>query len=350
MPSRPRLIDLRSSGFPAAIGVCATDLNSISASANEAMERLINDPLAPDDGWWGGWARYAFTVTRSGPTIVTPQEVARIILLDVCKHPVVIRNEFFEFLQFGQGFQPNGCNTLSNPCGPLSAYERETVVTFTALLSTPQTIRVYLSDPNDVGRTILVQGKDQNGATVRYVDGPTGKAGLGETILFESPFVDSVNQFSEITGVQKQKTFGEVEIFQVDPTTGVETSLLVMQPSETTALYRKYYVNGLPSSCCNTCTTTTTTLQVLALCKLDFVPVQVDSDYLRIMSIPALIDEGMAIRYSRMDSPQAQQLSAAKHASALRLLFGQLDHVIGRDRPAIKRSLFGSQPMRLQPR
>lgn len=326
--------------------MCATDITSIAATVNEAQERLINDPMAPDEGFWGSWAKMAFTVSRTSPTIVTPQDVARVILLDVCKHPVRIENEFYEYLQFGPGIHPNGCATLSNPCGPLNAYERETVVTFTPLLSTPQYIRAYVSDPNDVGRTSLIQGTDSNGATVRFVDAGTGNAGLGEKLTFSSPFSDTAVLYSEITGIQKQKTFGEVEFFQVDPTTGTETSLLVMQPSELTASYRKYYINGLPSSCCNSCTTSSANLQVLAMCKLDFVPVTCDSDYLRIMSVPALIDECMSIRFSRMDTPAAQQLSAAKHASALRLLFGQLDHYLGKERPAIQRHIFGSDRLR----
>jgi hypothetical protein len=291
----------------------------------------------------------AFTVSRTAPTIVTPQEVARIILLDVCKHPVRIENEFYEYLQFGPGMHPKGCSTISTPCGPLAAFERETVVTFTALLSTPQYIRAYASDPNDVGRKCLIQGKDANGAYVRFVDAGTGNSGLGESLTLSSPFTDSASLYSEITGVQKVKTFGEVEFFQVDPTTGAETSLLVMQPAEMTASYRKYYISGLPSNCCTSCTTTSTNLQVLAMCKLDFVPVTCDSDYLRIMSVPALIDECMSIRYGRIDTPGAQQLSQAKHASALRILFGQLDNYLGKERPAIQRHIFGSQPMRMQP-
>lgn len=349
MPARPRLIDFRSSGGPNAVGLCATDITSIAATVNEAQERLINDPLAPDEGWWGSWAKMAFTVSRSEPTIVTPQEVARIILLDVCKHPVRIENEWYEYMQFGPGIHPKGCSTTSNPCGPLNAFERETVVTFTALLSTPQYIRAYATNPNDVGRTCLIQGKDSNGAYVRFVDAATGNAGLGESLTLSSPFTDTAVLYSEITGIQKVKTFGEVEFFQVDPSTGVETSLLVMQPAETTALYRKYYINGLPSNCCTSCTTTSTQLQVLAMCKLDYVPVTCDSDYLRIMSVPALIDECMSIRYGRMDTPGAQQLSAAKHASALRILFGQLDHYLGKERPALQRHIFGSDRMRLQP-
>lgn len=349
MPARPRLLDFRSSGGPSAIGLCSTDITSIMAAVNEAMERLINDPLAPDEGWYGSWAKMAFTVSRAEPTIVTPQEVARVILMDVCKHPVRMENEFYEYLQFGPGLHPKGCGSLAEPCGPLTAFERETVVTFEPLLGTAQYVRAYASNPNDVGRHCLIQGKDSNGAVVRFVDAGTGNSGLGEGMTLSSPFTDTAVLWTEITGAQKQKTFGEVEFFQVDPTTGVETPLLVMGPAETTASYRKYYVNGLPQNCCNSCTTTSTTLQVSAMCKLDFVPVTCDSDYLRIMSIPSLIDECMSIRYGRMDTPGAQQLSDKKHASALRILFGQCDHYLGKSNPAIQRHIFGSNRMRMQP-
>lgn len=346
--NRPRLLDFRASGGPQAVGLCPTDITSIAAVVNEATERLINDPLAPDEGFWGQWVRMAFNVSRSEPTIVTPQEVARVILMDVCKHPVFVRNQFYEFLQFGPGFQPKGCQPSGPPgCHGLAAYERETVVTFEPLAATPQTIRAYVSDPNDLGKTALIQGADANGNTIFFTDAATGQAGKGEAIVLSSPFTDTTNQFSSITGIQKQRTFGEVQFFQVDPDTLEESPLVTMQPSETSALYRKYFLNGLPNGCCPPVGGGIS--QVLAMCKLDYIPVQSDSDYLGIMSVPALLDECMSIRYGRMDSPGAQALSANKHASALRILFGQLDHVLGKQSTAVQRHVFGSDRMRLQP-
>lgn len=341
---RPRFYDCRISGLAQAVGLCATDTVGLAAYVNEAQERLINDPLAPDEGWWGGWVRMAFNVTQASPNIITPQEVSRIILMDVCKHPTRINNEFYEYLEFGRGFQPSGCCNTARTCQGLAAFERETVVTFTPLLSTPQIIRAYAADPNDVGRAVLVQGEDSNAKTIWYVDSTTGKSGRGEAMYLNTPFVDSANQFSKITGIQKNKTFGEVQFYQVDPTTGAETALVVMQPGEETAQYRKYYVNGLPLNCCGT-----TPIQVLAMCKLDFVAVEVDSDYLLIASVPALIDECMSIRYGRMDVPGAQDMADKKHASALRILFGQLDNKLGKERTAIQRHIFGSDRLKTQP-
>jgi len=271
---------------------------------------------------------------------------------------VRINNSFYEFLEFGPGYQPKGCTNANggnaNPsCSPLMAYERETVTTFNPLLSTPQYIRAYVSDTSDVGRTALIQGRDSNGQTIRFIDALTNSSGLGERITFSSPFTDTANIYDEISGIQKQKTFGEVQFFQVDAATGAESPLLVMGPSETTASYRKYAVYGLPNQCCNITgnnqATTPQPLQVLAMCKLDFTPVSCDSDYLNIMSVPALIDECQSIRMSRMDVPGAIQLSLQKHQSALRLLFGQLQHYLGNERPAIQRHIFGSDRLRLQP-
>lgn len=333
------------------MGLCNTDMNSICALLNEACERLINDALAPDEGWFGGWVRMAFTVSRGEPFIVTPQNIARIILLDVCKHPVRINNSFFEFLEFGPGFQPKGCTHANGSAvnylcqGPMQAYERETVTTFAPLVGT-KIIRAYLGDPTDLGKTALIQGRDQNGQVVRFIDPLTNSSGIGERITFDQPFTDTLNQFTgELIGVQKSKTFGSVQFFQVDPDSGEELPLLEMQPGETTASFRKYFVNGLPQGCCNSGNVNCGPIQVLAMCKLDFTPASCDSDYLSIMSIPALIDEAQAIRYGRMDTPGAAQLSANKHASALRILFGQLDHYLGKERPALQRHLWGSNKM-----
>jgi hypothetical protein len=344
---RPRLYDFRISGGPEAIGLCNTDTLSISAAVNEAQERLMNDPLAPDEGFWGSWVRMAFNLTQANPYFITPREVARVILLDVCKHPVRIHNGFFEFMEFGRGFQPGGCcNRPGAGCQSLAAYERETVVTAFPLAATPQTIRVYPADPRDKGLVVLPQGKDANAKDVLFIDPVSAQSGRGESIVLDVPFADSANLFSSLDGFQKNKTFGEVQIFQVDPATGAESPLVVMQPGEMVAQYRKYFVNGLPTHCCNT---PGGVIQVMAQCKLDFIPAASDVDYLMIQSVPALIDECMAVRLGRMESTAAQTLSGTKHASALRLLFGQLDNVLGKERPAITRSIFGSQPLRRQP-
>lgn len=327
--------------MPESIGKCQADIGGIAAMVNEAQERLLNDPLAPEEGWWGGWVRMAFSVSPPTATIITPREIARVILMDVCRNPVRIRNSFYEFLEFGNGFQPRGCN---QSCGQvLEAYERETVISTTPFQS-PAVVRCYPVNPNDVGKRVWVQGSDTNGKRVYGIDTLTQSPILGEQVTLTLPFVDTVNTYSILTGFQKDPTLDDVQIFQVDQVTGAQTDLLTMEYNQLTSEYRTYFINGLRNNCCSG-----NPIQVLAMCKLDYIPARVDADYLLIQSVPALIEECMSIRFGRMDTPGALQLSEQKHAKALKILFGQLDHYLGKERTAITVPLFGSDRLKAQP-
>jgi len=341
---RPTLASARASSLPASIGLCAADISAIAVAVNEAQEVLVTDPLAPDTGWWGGWSRMGFTVQPShrNAYITTPRDIARLTDIDVCNHPIHIRNGFYEFLEFGAGLKPNCCKGSCQQ--GTQAFERDSVVTLTDLITTaPQTIRLYPTDPADTGKRFLIQGKDQNGMPVTSVDNITKQTISGENVYLTFPFVDTVNEFTVITGISKEQTIGQVQIFQVDDETGAENPLSNMDPGETTASYRRYFLNGLPCRCCNS---PTGQVQVTAQAKLDFVPVQSDADYLIIQSIPAVIEEVQARRYSRMDSKLAASQEQKHHAKALSILFGQLDHYLGKTNTAISVPLFGSQRVR----
>lgn len=339
--NRPTFGQLRNSTLAQAIGLCDNNMTELARYVNEAQERLLYDPMAPDEGWVGGWMRMAFTVSRDAPYIIAPREVARIIAMTVCKAPVKIKNGFYEFLDYGIGIQPTGA--CGEDCGQfLRAYERETTSTLADLYSTPQYVRVYFSDPRDVGKRVLVQGADSNGIAVVSTDADTGMAISGEWVTCAAPFVSTTNTFTTITGIQKDVTFGRLTLMQVDAD-GNELPLSTIEPSETTALYRKYYINGLPASCCSS---TSGTVQVEAQCKLDLVPVASDPDWLLIPSIPALIEEVQAIRKSRMDDATAQQMADRHHQRALQLLYGHHDHVLGKQTASISVPLFGSNKVK----
>jgi hypothetical protein len=292
-----------------------------------------------------GPGRYAY--------ITTPNDIARVIVLDVCQTPIRLRNGFYEFLEFGTGLQPRPTSCLSGAQGQAcnngsttQAYERDVVPTLTDQTISPATIRIYPSDAGDVGRRILVQGADQNGNTILSVDTTTQQAILGEYVTLKLPFVDTLNQFSKVTGFLKALTVGQVQIFEVDPVTAAQSQISAMEPHEVTAAYRRYLINGLPLQCCNG---TSGIVQVTAQVKMDYVPVMSDSDYLIIQSLPALIEECQSIRYSRMDAPKSIDFEAKHHAKALSLLFGQLDHYLGKTNTAIRVPIFGSNKPRLQP-
>ena len=330
------------------MGICQAD-PKVRNYCNEAQERLLIDPLAPDEGWWGGTVTLNLTaaIMDHSAYVVVPREIGRLVVTAICQRAVTIRNGFYEYLQFGSGLQPKNCQARN--CGSLhEAYERDNVVTFSPLLSTPQQIRVYPTDVRDTSLRVLLQGKDQNGAVILTTDPGTGQSAPGEYLQLAFPFSTSVNQFSTITGIQKDQTYGPLQFFQVNPTTGVEAALSTMDPNEAVASYRRYLVNGIPNhTLC--CSAPGKPLQLTAQGRLDFLPVENETDYLTIPCVPALIEEAMSLRYSKMDSASATQQSLVHHVRALNLLNGQLDAMTGKVNTAINVPIFGSARLRPQP-
>lgn len=338
---RATLLDARMYGIPAALGACAGDNDEFLRTINEAMQRLIIDEAQPDEGWWGTWARIAFDVSREDPYFTTGRDVSRVTAMDVCKQPVVLRNQFWEYLEFGNGLRPTNC-CESALCEDLTGFDRGLAITFKDIKPPNKKIRVFATDETDYGKRTLISYKDPFGNIIHSQDGFSRV--MGEFLSFTSPFATTTSDVAELLGIQKDETNGAIQFHEVDTVTGEMRLILTMEPTETVAGYRRYFVNGLPTSCC-----ATETIQVSALCKLDFVPVAVDTDYLIIQNLAALKEECQGIRLSDMDSPNAKRMGQAHHVAALRLLFGELDHFVGKERVSVQVPLWNGARLRRQP-
>jgi hypothetical protein len=159
---------MRVSSLPGKIGRCAADGPQIARAVNEAQLRLLFAKEAGEEGWYGTWAEMVFNVSRATPYITTPRGVARIEMMTVCNEPVAIQNQFYEYLEFGNGTLPKRCPDRWRSM--LQTYSRNNVPTFTDLTSAPQLIRAYFSTL-DVSRRVLVQGLDSNGNTIYSQNG-----------------------------------------------------------------------------------------------------------------------------------------------------------------------------------
>lgn len=332
--NRLTLGQIRVSTLPEAIGLCAADQPRIIAYTNEAIQRLVI--AGGETGWYGTWARTAFNVSAEDPFITLPRSIARIVGLNVCSRPIGIQNEWYEFLEFGIGLQP--VNSCRQPCQILQMYDRGVVITPVDMTPPNKKLRIYMTDARDATKRVLIQGEDGNDVPITSQDGLVRVD--GEYVVLASPFVDTENEINLLTGIQKDVTIGRVLIYELDTLTDTQTLILTMEPSETIAAYRRYFINGLPTSCCGN--TESLTLQVEGLAKLEFIPMVVDTDYSLIGNLPALVEEVQSIRYGRMDTPQAHQLSILQHRLAIKLLNQELDHYVGRSKPAIDVAIFGS--------
>lgn len=341
--TRLRLYDIRMGRLPTLLGICSSDTTQIAQWVNSAQRRLLTCREGGDEGWHGTFAEVRFrAISRTHPYITCPRQITRIEKLTVCKHAVLVQNQFYEFLDFGNGrmpqrFRENFCNT--------QAYERNNAITFADLPSPPQVIRLYTTDPAadaaEQTRRVLIQGLDANGDKVYSVD-DNGVQIQGEYVTLDATYADTVNSFSSLYGIQKDVTFGNVQFFGVDPVTTAETLFHIMEPGEQVAGYRRYYLDSLPISCCRTNTNTPQELFVTAICKLELIPVVADQDYLLFTSEEAIIEECQSIRYSEMDSERAQKMAVLHHQQAVRFLQGELVHVYGKERPACNFAPFGS--------
>ncbi len=334
---RPTVADALASRLPGLIGKCQSDVAGVCSYINSATARLLYAREVGDTSWWGSWVEVALTISQESPHITLPFEVARIINLDVCTFPVAVQNEFFSYLRYGAGRWPKTtCVSNRTSCSPLTAFDRGTFPTFTDITEENKKLRFYMTNTADEGKRVLAQYKDSNDIPVRSLDGTIPV--LGEMLTFISPFVDSTYEVwpvRGITGLIKDVTLGRIMIYEVDTVTTDETLIGFMEPGETSANYRRYYVSGLPRNCCNLPDSTSTDVQVTALVKLEYVPVAVATDYLLIPNVEALTHECQACRFDEMDVPNASQKSIEHHTKAIRLLQGQMVANEGTQQPAV---------------
>lgn len=319
------------STLPQAVGLCANDLDRVCAYLNEAQQRLI--PKGGDTGWVGTWQRTVFNVARTNPYITCPPEIARLTDIDICRMPIPVQNEWYEFLEDGVGLQKPSENCRC--AGLIGAFDRGFFPSAFDLVGNMR-IRVYRTTAEDDSKRVLIAGAlDSNGNGIYTQDGINRANGFYLTL--GSPFTESTYTVSAFSGLVKDITAGDVLVYGVDDN-DEETFLTRMKPWETQPTYRRYYLQGLPKNCCDDAETA----QVTAMCKLEIVPVTYPSDSLIIGCLPALISECQSIRFSNMDTAGAQVMSQAKTRDAVGYLNAELTHYLGRNKPAVNVAPFGS--------
>lgn len=344
--------------LPEAIGACANDLPKIARYVNRAQEILIN--CGGETGWWGGWQKVVFPLSPCFPYFTLPREFSRVINMDVCKFPIRVQNEFYEYLEAGIGLQSrhelNALNDAPNwcGCGALQGFERGVWPSFRDLLPVNQKLRVYFTDVRDIGRRILVgPAFDEHGNQFYSQDGQNQVNGF--YLSLQSPFTTSDFIVSKFDGIQKDPTYGAVILKQVDVNTGLEITLSRYAPDETIPAYRRYYVNSVPytptcpqSPCVvpqpppNGPIVPPRQVTVSALVKLQYTPALLATDFLIIGCLPALIEECKALRYADMDSQDAPALEQKSHRRAIKMLQDEMRTYLGELQPAVNFAPFGT--------
>lgn len=287
---RSTLATAKASRIAQVLGICA-DSDEFISYINEAQQRLISR------GHWKGSFQPIALCVSSG-CITLPRQVAAISEVSVCNESVPIRNQWFEYLPGGIGTQFN--ESCSTSCQSKNFIDRGFYPTIADIIPGEKKIRVY-SNAADNGKRIFFKGYDENNAWIRSLDGSSYVDGF--YITLDAPFVDSTFDIRSVTHFQKEVTKFNVLVYEI-ATDDTQRLLGSYEPSETVAEYRRYFMthfNGHSGCSCSSCSSKT----IHAIAKLNFIPVELDTDYLYIDNIPALKEMCQAIRFGEMDSPQA---------------------------------------------
>lgn len=320
-----------SSLIKAVTGLPACDPRFLSY-LNQAQERL-----ADMGKWWGTYERIKICAT--GNCVTWPRIVKTIEGLNLCGRGTTIASPWYEFQELVA--PPR----ISDHCGfDEIILDRGTTVQFRDMAVNSK-VRLYPADSTDVGKKVILQGLDGNGAVVRTTPSGASQQIEGEQLILVSPFVTSTTTFQvpRLTGVQKPMTSGMVRAYAVNPATGMETHIADWEPSEENPCYRRSFVR-LPNcsegsvSCtddgdgCMPADLTCGGTVLDAIIRREFIPAVLDTDWLFIGNIRAIKHMMKAIQ-----KEDKNQYGEAREESALavKALRSELDAYLPVERTVI---------------
>lgn len=284
-----------------AAGLCADDARVLSY-INRSIRRLL-----PKGKWVGVYQNFRICV--SSDCITWPRQIETIEAVNVCGHPIKIRNSWFEFLESGPGSQGS--------CGGLKLVDRGQHCAFDDITAgeTDRKIKVYADVNEGAGKTIILQGYDQYGNWIRTQDGTAWID--GEKLVIPTTAATqttSTKFFSKLVRVIKPSTNGAIRLYEYNTTTAANVrALAYYEPDETLPNYRRSYLPGLSnhhtSDDCES-------VQVEVVAKLRYYPVANENDFLLIGNLDAL--EQMVIGLTQFDNRNfAEGYTSEKYAVSL---------------------------------
>lgn len=284
---------LSGSGIAKAINIAPCDPRFVDF-VNNSQQRL-----SEMGRWWGTYR--TMWVCLGSSCITWPREVANVEGFQMCNEGLDLLSEWYEF-----GESVTGPVESDSP----SLIERPNSCQFLDTVASSK-IRIYPTVAADAGAKILLQGFDVQVNPIRtqvgsvYVD--------GEQVTLAAPFATSTFEFAApgLSGVQKPITKGRLNVYSVDPETGVETKIAIWEPSEINPSYRRSWMPGLPDSdaCCQTagdgCSTppACSGIQGKAVVRLEFIPAIADTDWLFISNLQAVCAGARAIAFEERNKP-----------------------------------------------
>lgn len=258
---------VKASGISERVNMCATD-----SRFRDAVNRVVRW-LLPYGNWWGTYRLARFCQTDD--CLVMPGCVASLEAAFSCAIGLQIDSEW---VPTHPGWNPSNC-----PDYRMRLQQFGTVPSKFSLC-TPSTLRSFVGDSEDYGKTITFLGHDANGIWVRTRY--NGAIQDGETVELEAPYADTTTVFSSVSAVRKDVTVDRVEVFSIAQGAAALTDFSRYEYWETTPSYQRYKVLACrrDDAECQSCERR----ELDCMVKMEFIPVQNDNDFLIISNLAAI--------------------------------------------------------------
>lgn len=262
------------------LNLCATDART-TEYINEAQRRLIESGK-----WKGTYGKFTICVTDG--CIAWPRQIETIESVALNQNVGTVRNDWFEFVESGYGLLDNKDNV------GYQLIDRGESPTQKDMSGAGKKIRVYAFVAADAGKTINIQGYDENNNWVRTQSGSTYID--GETVTLVNGFVDTTTVFKNITGVRKDVTQANVQLYELtDASAPTLVDLATYEPDETLPSYRRSLIPSLGGAAgCESGTDKKVAVTVIA--KLRFINAVNDTDVLMVSDLYAIKNMANAIK------------------------------------------------------
>jgi len=177
--------------------------------------------------------------------------------------PIAIKNQWFEWLQFGLGFREvDKCMSFAFDQGSRFCSFRD--------FAAPRKLRAKAMSGDDATIAVVFQGTTADGRRVYTDEPPATHPVNGAKVTLSGGVGTTTELFAAFEGFSKPATHDYVEIWTVNPVDSSDETLIALyEPGEIAPQYRRYKVGPLEG---------TDTMH--AICKLQYVPLASDMDML----------------------------------------------------------------------
>ena len=266
------------------LNLCSTDARTVEY-VNEAQRRLI------ESGKWKG-TYGKFTICATDGCIAWPRQIETIETVAVCENPGVVRHGWVEFVESGYGRLDKKDNV------GYQLLDRGESPTHKDMSGAGKKVRVYAFLDADAGKTITIQGYDSNNSWVRTLKSGSGATAIyqdGEVVTLVNGYVDTTTVFNSVSGVLKDTTQGNVQLYELKDSTPTLVDIATYEPDETLPSYRRSLIPSLGGAAgCEDGTDTKVPVTVIA--KLRFIDAVNDTDVLMVSDLYAIKNMAVAIK------------------------------------------------------